>query len=147
MNYELLFKNIRYLRENKNLTQNEIAKILNTSSPNYTRWETKEKIIPLTKLNDLCNYFNASMDYVIGFKNQYIPLRYNKQLNKKVIAKRLKYIRTKNNITQTELAHLLNTTQSVISSYEAGKTLSLTSFAIEICNNLKLSRVGLCGRK
>lgn len=147
MNYELLFQRLRDVREDKNLKQEDVAKMLKVSRPNYTRWETKAKIIPLTKLNDYCNLFNVSMDYVTGIAKKNIPLQHNKDLDKIQIGKRLKYFRKQNNITQIELAQVLNTNQSVISAYEAGRTLILTAFAIQICDKYKISMDWLCGRK
>ena len=61
--------------------------------------------------------------------------------------KRLKELRNKNKITQTELADFLNTTQSTISAYENGKTTLLTAFALQIVDKYKISLDWLCGRK
>ena len=60
---------------------------------------------------------------------------------------RLKEFRKSNEITQTELANILNTTQSTISAYESGKTTLLTAFALEIVNKYNISLDWLCGRK
>jgi len=146
VNYEFLFHNLRNIREEYDLTQKEMADILNVSRPNYTRWETKAKIIPLKKLNQFCNYFNISMDYVIGLSKDNLKYNFNKDIDYNFVAKRIKTIRKNNNITQVELANLLNTNQSVVSAYESGKTLILTSFAIEICLKFHISMDWLCGR-
>ena len=50
-------------------------------------------------------------------------------------------------ITQVELAEFLNTTQSIISAYENGKTTLLTAFALQIVKKYNLSLDWLCGRK
>ena len=47
--------------------------------------------------------------------------------------------RKEKNMTQSELAKMLNTTQSVISDYENGNTLIQTSFLIDTCNKCKVS--------
>ena len=60
--------------------------------------------------------------------------------------KNIKKIRLDNNITQKELATMLHTTQSVISAYEAGKTLILTAFAIQVCLKYHVSLDKLCNR-
>lgn len=49
-------------------------------------------------------------------------------------------------ITQKELVQILNTSQSIISAYEAGKTMLLTAFAIQIINKYHISLDWLCGR-
>ena len=51
------------------------------------------------------------------------------------------------NITQEELANILNTTHSTISAYESGKTTLLTAFALQIVDKYKISLDWLCGRK
>ena len=54
------------IRKDAELNQEEIAEILETTQSNYSRWEKGTELIPLKKLNLLCNYFNVSMDYVTG---------------------------------------------------------------------------------
>lgn len=144
---ELLFENLRYIREENDLTQKDISEILNISQSNYSRWESKAKIIPLRKLNDLCNYFNVNMDYVVGISKTRKHMSNNNVLDKKVIGKNIKMFRIRNKLNQIDLAKLLNTTQSVISNYESGHTLILTTFAMEICMKYKMSLDELCSRK
>lgn len=62
----MYFNRIKYFRENNELTQGEIAKMLNTSQSNYSRWENDKELIPLIKLNEFCNIFKTNMDYVLG---------------------------------------------------------------------------------
>lgn len=147
MNYEFLFYRLRNVRENNNLTQKEVADKLNISRPNYTRWETKEKIIPLRKLNAFCNLFNVSMDYIVGLSNTNSKINYNKELDLNVVSERLKKVRKQLNLTQQNLADFLQCDRSIISDYENGITLILTSFAIQICNKYNISLDWLCGRK
>lgn len=64
-----------------------------------------------------------------------------------MIAERLKDIRKDNKLSQKDLAILLNTSQSTISAYEAGKTIILTVFALEIVKKYNISLDWLYGRK
>lgn len=146
MDYEFLFYRLRNVRENHNLTQQEVATKLNVSRPNYTRWETKEKIIPLRKLNDYCNFFNVSMDYIAGISNNNIKMNYDKNIDLKIVSERLKKVRKSLNLTQQDLANFLQCDRSIISDYENGITLILTSFAIQICYKYNVSLDWLCGR-
>ena len=61
MNYNLLLKGIR---ENRNLTQEDIANILEIDRRTYNHYETKEKIIPIKHLVALSKYFDVSIDYL-----------------------------------------------------------------------------------
>ena len=147
MKQEEIFKRLKDIRENNDLKQKDMAEILNVSRPNYTRWETKEKIIPLTKLNDFCNYFQINMDYVIGLTNNLISIDEKIVLDKKIIGENIKEFRNKNKITQEELALKLGTTHSVISAYENGHNLILTAFLINLCRIYNLSADAICNRK
>ena len=143
----MFLKKIKDLREEQDLTQIKMAKILNVSKSTYGRWETDEAIIPLVHLNNLCNYFKVSMDYMVGLTNKKNYKNMNTIINKSLIAKRLKEFRNNNDLTQTILAKKLGTTHSTISGYENGKNRILTAFAYNIAKEYKVSLDWLCGRK
>lgn len=140
------FKRMVEIREDFNLKQKDIASVLGITQQSYSLWENGSKIIPLKHLNSLCNYYNLSMDYVIGLSNIKYYNVINKKIDKILIGQRLRKIRKDNNITQEELANILNTTHSTISAYESGKTTILTAFAYEICKRYNISMDYLCGR-
>lgn len=58
--------NIRKLRKEKNLTQKELAKILNVSDRSVGFYETGERDPDTETLNKLANFFNVSIDYLLG---------------------------------------------------------------------------------
>lgn len=62
----LFAERLKELRKEKNLLQSELAKALNTTQRKVSYWET-EKIEPdLTSLWKLSEYFEVSVDYLIG---------------------------------------------------------------------------------
>ena len=133
------------LREDADLLQHDMGEILDVTQSNYSRWETGKEIIPLRKLNMLCNYFKVSADYLLGLSKQKKVVE-NVELDSIEIGNRIKEVRRRNDVTQTELAELLKTSQSTISAYESGKTLILTAFAVQICLKYKISLDYLMGR-
>ena len=135
------------LREYNFLLQKDIAQILNIDRSTYSTWETNLKIIPLKHLNSLSNYYNISMDYILGLTNKKIKYKKLNELDKKIIGNNIKKLRSNNNLTLRDLARILNTTSSTISAYETGKTLLLTAFAIEIAKKYHLSIDELCGKE
>lgn len=142
MNFQKLIE----IREDLNHRQKDIADILGITQQSYSLWENGSKVIPLKHLNNLCNYYNLNMDYVIGLSSiKYYNIA-NKEIDKILIGERLRKIRKDKNITQEELASILNTTHSTISAYESGKTTILTAFAYEICKRYNISMDYLCGR-
>ena len=135
MNYEHLI----FIRENLDLSQRELANKLKVSKSTYARWKTAEKIIPLIHLINLCNLSNTSLDYILGLSDRKDKVNKPIKLNKIKIGNNLKKIRTSNNLTQKQFADSINTTQSVISSYESGNTLIQTSFLYDICLKYNVS--------
>lgn len=65
---------IRDLREDKDISQAEIAKILNTSQTVYSRYERNVRTIPAEMIYELCIYYNVTADYIFGFTDKPKPL-------------------------------------------------------------------------
>lgn len=59
---------IRELREDRDLTQYQIAKILDTTQQVYSRYEKGENEIPVRHIITLCKFYNVSADYILGLK-------------------------------------------------------------------------------
>lgn len=144
MNEKRLFD----LREYADLSQKDLANKLGVTQQTYSLWEKGTKIIPLKHLNNLCNYYKTSMDYVLGLSNERTnsDIKEIKELNKKEIGSRIKELRENKKLTLRDLASELNTTSSTISAYETGKTLVLTAFAYQICIKYDVSLDWLCGK-
>ena len=56
---------LKEIREDRDLTQKNIAKILAMSQVQYSRYETGLRLIPIDKLNILADFYNTSVDYLI----------------------------------------------------------------------------------
>lgn len=133
------------LREEKNITRKEIAKILNVSPSIYCRWEKNKDSIPTKRLIDLANYYQINIDYILNLTNKRVIIKRTK-INIDIISKRTKELRNNLGYTLRDIAKILNTTSSTWSAYETGKTLILYSFLIKICQSNKISVDWLLGR-
>ena len=72
------FDRIKEIREFEELTQENMASILNVKRSAYSLWELNINTIPLYKLNSLCNKFKVSMDYLVDLSDtKYYDLTYN----------------------------------------------------------------------
>ena len=60
---------LKDLREDKDLTQNDIAKLLNTTQQQYSKYEIGIRLIPIDKLNKLADFYQTSTDYILGRTN------------------------------------------------------------------------------
>ena len=63
---EKYVKTIRYLREDNDKTQQEIADILVTSQTMYARYERGANEMPIRHLITLCKYYGVSSDFILG---------------------------------------------------------------------------------
>ena len=61
---------LRSLREDRDKTQAEIAKVLGTSQQYYGKYESGERPLPIDRLYMLCNYYGVSADYCIGLTDK-----------------------------------------------------------------------------
>ena len=61
-----MYPRIRDLREDLDLNQTQIAKMLGMSQTGYSKYETGENDIPTAILIKLANYYNTSIDYLLG---------------------------------------------------------------------------------
>lgn len=62
-------KRLKDLREDQDLYQKDIAKILNTTQQVYSEYELGIRLMPIDKLDKLASFYNTSIDYIIGRTN------------------------------------------------------------------------------
>lgn len=139
--------NIKFMREKEGIPQKEIAKKLGVSRSTYSLWELEINMIPLPRLVELCKIYSCSIDYILGLNKRlkkYPNMKYD--INRNLCSKRLKEIRKEHKYTQDKIAKKLNTDNGVISRYESGKTLILTSFLMEYAKIFNISSDYLLGK-
>lgn len=61
---------IRELREDNDLTQQEIADILGTTQQVYSRYEKGINEMPIRHIITLCKFYKVSSDYILGLKSE-----------------------------------------------------------------------------
>lgn len=69
-----MYKRIRDLREDHDLNQTQIAKILGMSQTGYSKYETGENDLPTAVLIKLARFYGTSIDYILGETDE--PKRY-----------------------------------------------------------------------
>jgi len=139
-------KHLRNIRENANLRQMDVANILGINRSTYTSYEIERDTIPITHLNNLCNYFNVSIDYVMGLNNvkKYDYSKPNIDIKKE--KERLKELRKEYKLTQIEIAKILNTSRSTWTGYEYGKYQIPTLLLYELSKRYKYSMDYMLGK-
>lgn len=64
-----MYKRIRELREDHDLTQREVAEMLGMSQKGYSKYETGTNDIPTAVLIKLADFYKTSVDYLLGRTN------------------------------------------------------------------------------
>lgn len=143
MNYGIKLKDLRDLYE---ITQEDVAKILNVARSTYNQYEQQYDIIPIKHLNTLVNHFKISFDYVFDFTEL---KRYKDEINEidtKISGKRLKELRKEFKLTQDKLAKKLNIANTIISEYERGHYPISTATLYSLSNLFSISSDYLLGK-
>ncbi len=67
MNYRIIMRN---LREDSDLTQKEVGKIINKSQQGYSHIEDGRAELKIDDLIKLCKFYNVTADYFIGLSEK-----------------------------------------------------------------------------
>ena len=137
---------LKQLREEKELKQYELAKILGFHENGYGQFERETTLLPVKHLNTLSNFFEVSIDFLFNFTNikQYKNIK--PQINLELSGKRLKELRKEYKLTQEKLAEFLNTTHTNIVGYEKGRYIIATPYLYMICKKYRISADYLIGK-
>ena len=68
-----MYPRIRDLREDADMSQMSIAKLLGMSQTGYSKYETGENDIPTAILIALARFHDTSVDYLLGLTNEKEP--------------------------------------------------------------------------
>ena len=70
-----MYRRIRDLREDHDLNQTQVAKMLNMSQTGYSKYETGENDIPTKILIQLADFYETSVDYLLGRTDNPTPYK------------------------------------------------------------------------
>lgn len=131
-------KRLKSLRIKNNLTQKEIATILGIKRSTYAGWELGTDTITLRKLIILSNFYELSIDFIVGISthNKYTSIS---KIDLNILGNNLKTIRTNNKKAQKEMADFLKISVSSYTLYELGKILIPTKYIYKIAKKFNCS--------
>lgn len=137
---------LKDIREDNDISQVQMAEILEVNRSTYSLWELGINIIPLKSLCNFADYFNYSIDYVLGLTN----IRKNPNLIKGLdlikLGENIKKIRLQNELSQENIASMIGVTQACITRYEKGLICISTSNLYKLSKEFKISLSELCGK-
>ena len=141
----MIDNNLKYCREELEMTQEELGYVFGVSKNTVSGWENAHDTMPFNKLIKFCNMYDYSLDFVCGLIRKNI--KYGKfETDKVKISKKLKELRTKLNLSQQALADNCNFSQATYSTYETGKYLINTITIYTICKTYNVSMDWIVGR-
>jgi len=71
---------IKELREDRELTQRDIAAYLNVAQNSYSNYENGNRDFPLTLLIQLSHFYQVNLEYLLGLTDESAPLPPSKRL-------------------------------------------------------------------
>lgn len=142
----MLSNNLKWCREELELTQEQLGNILNVSRKTISGWENVNDPIPLAKLIEFCDKFNYSLDFAMGFTRKNQSSKLTSKFSKSSISKNLKKTRQNLNLSQEEFAGNCGLSQTTYSHYETGYNLITTTNLYYICKTYNISMDYMVGR-
>lgn len=67
------YQRLQDLREDRDLKQEDIAKVLNITRQQYQLYESGKREIRFFQIIELAKFYNVSIDYIAGLTNEPIP--------------------------------------------------------------------------
>ena len=137
-NSKLFSARIKELRLERNLTCEELGKIMGVSKVSVWQWENNINYPNNKILIKLTNFFNVTSDYLLGLPNSNINLSFG-------VSQKIKHLREKNKKSQEELASSLNVKRYTVSDWENERTEPNIESIIKLCKIFNVSADYLLG--
>lgn len=146
---EKFHEKLKVLRKKKGLTQQEIADLVHVDRVRITNWENGKREPNFENLSMLACIFDVSIDFLLSENLEVSKERYLKfkKEKKKVFSERLKELRLKKGLTQTELGEKVGVKQSTFTNWENGKREPSYENLVKLADLLEVSLDSLFGRE
>lgn len=142
----ICFKRVRELREEHEITQKEIGRLLGVDHSTYGGWERGRDLFPLERLIILANYYQVSIDYITGQNSNRTYPDLKKDINIIIMKQRIRKIRVEHHFTQVAIANTINTSHSTICAYEKGLVNPSLIYLYQLAQMFHVSIDYLLGR-
>ena len=128
----MILNKVKEIRNELELSQEDIAKVLNVKRGTYASWECRSDVIPTRQIYKLAEYFKLSIDYLLEISNQGHMVYHGSDINLSDVGNIIYNIRKRNNLSQKSFAESIGINQSTLWAYEKGKTLITLSSLISL---------------
>lgn len=80
----MIIDRIKEIREDRDLNQRTLANVLNVTQAQYSRYELGINVIPIEKVCILADFYNTSVDYLLGRTDEAKPYRRSALVREKI---------------------------------------------------------------
>ena len=149
---EKFHEKLKMLRKKQGLTQKEVARLLGTVQGVYSKWERGVYEPNYENLSMLACIFDVSIDFLLSdyiefSKEKYLRMQESYLIISNIFPQRLKELRLKKGLTQTELGEKVGVKQNTFTNWEKGKREPNFEIVIKLADLLEVSVDWLFGRK
>lgn len=137
---------LKLLRERTGITQEKLGEYIGVTKQAFNHFEKEYTIIPIVHLNNICNFFKVSLDYILGLTDKPSYCNYQVEINLEIVKIRLKEFRKENKLSQEKLASMLNIAKGTIGNYESCRSIIATPFLYTICKKYNISADYILGK-
>lgn len=130
-----MYQRLKDLREDRDLTQKEVAELIGRSRSGYSNYESGSCDVPTDVLIFLAEFYSTSVDYILSETHQSNRHR----LSNNSCENRYKELRKRNHFTQTELAERIGMSQIGYSKYETGRCGTPSTILIKLARIYNVS--------
>lgn len=81
------YQRLKDLRDDKDMTQQQVAEIIGTYQTHYSKYERGEREIPFHLVIKLAKFYDVSIDYIAGLTNNPRPIQNNQNEKEKYTIK------------------------------------------------------------
>lgn len=134
------------LRVQNNLTQQEIANIIDVGYSTYKNYEDGIQLINLEKLNFLSNYYNVSLNYIFGLSKIKRTDNFQKEIDYSYLRFSIVYLRKRARLTQKALAKEFGISVCSLRDYEHNGINIPPQYILKIAQKFQYSIDYICGK-
>lgn len=133
-------------RTKNNLSQKEMADIIKCGYSTYKLYENGLLPMKLEELNAFSNYFDISLDYLLGLSEKPETSNFRKSIDYRYLKFCIRFVRKRDRISQKKMAQFFNLSVYTICKYEKKPEAISISYIYLICKKFHISADYLCGK-
>ncbi len=143
----MYFNNLKKLRNNKEITQEDLAKILRVNRSTYKNWENGIVMIPIEIADELSIFYNVRLSYILGLENKKKSNDKIKKMEYDALLKNLSILKKKNHNSYEEIGTYIECAKSTCQRYFKGTIRIPIDRLILLAELYEIDLDKLCGKE